>query len=81
MSFIVAGAILTTYGALIAIAMLRPKKAPEPVAATPTTPAPAAASTGVPSIDSPEFVAFVESDAFIQLLENEEELAALTAEK
>jgi hypothetical protein len=79
-SFSVAGAILASYGALIAVAVLRPKKAPEPVVA----PAPVAApstSTGVPSVDSPEFDAFVESDAFIQLMENEEELAALTAEK
>jgi len=29
---------------------------------------------GIPSSDSPEFSAFLDSDAFLQLLENEEQL-------
>jgi hypothetical protein len=77
----VAGAILTGYGSLIALAVIRSsmKKAPEVVEAAPAPAAAPSTSTGVPSVESPDFDAFVESDAFVKLMENEEELATLTA--
>ena len=37
----------------------------------------AAPTTGIPSIESPEFETFLESEAFVQLLESEDQLAAL----
>ena len=52
------------------------KKKPEKKEA----PAPAASSTpseGIPSVESPEFVTFLESDALVKLLENEEQLKAM----
>ena len=52
------------------------KKAPEPVPAAPA--AAASSSEGVPDVDSPEFVTFLESDALVKLLESEEALKAVT---
>jgi hypothetical protein len=43
------------------------------VAAAPT-------ATGIPDVDSPEFALYLESDAFMTLLESEEQLAALCAD-
>lgn len=36
-----------------------------------------ASSPGIPGIESPEFEKFVETDAFVKLLENEAQLAKL----
>ena len=48
-------------------------KAPEvAVVAAPTT-----TTTGIPSIESPEFETYLQSEAFVQLLESEDQLAAL----
>lgn len=73
----VAGAILSGYGALIAIAVIRSKlKGPAPVEEVPAaSTAPVAAITGgVPSVESPEFEKYVESDAFTNMIESEEQL-------
>ncbi len=48
-------------------------KAPE----VPVVVAPVTTTTGIPSIESPEFETFLESEAFLQLLESEDQLAAL----
>lgn len=48
------------------------EKAPAPVAAAP------ASSEGIPSVDSPEFDSWVDSGALEKLLDNEEQLKALT---
>lgn len=78
----VAAAIITGYGSLVAIAQIRSafKKKPAPVE-EPAPAAPAATTTGIPAVDSPEFEAFVSSDAFTNLLENEDQLTALLADK
>ena len=48
----------------------KPEVAAPVLAAAPTT-------TGIPSIESPEFETYLESEAFVQLLESEDQLAAL----
>mmetsp|Transcript_58712 Transcript_58712/g.70035 ORF Transcript_58712/g.70035 Transcript_58712/m.70035 type:complete len:136 (-) Transcript_58712:93-500(-) len=73
-----AGAILGGYGALIGVAVLRSKlkgSAPEPEPAV--KPAAVAASGGsdvLPSVESPAFESFLESDAFGKFLESEDSM-------
>ena len=47
------------------------EEAAAPVAASS---APVDASTGIPSVDTPEFDKYLETDAFYKMLENEEQL-------
>jgi hypothetical protein len=54
----------------------KPKKA-VPVEAAPAVEAAPTTTTGVPSIESPEFEKFVGTEAFEKLLENEKELVKL----
>lgn len=77
----VAIAILSGYGGLIVLYKISTmfsskkkveEKAPAPVAAAP------ASSEGIPSVDSPEFDSWVDSGALEKLLDNEEQLKALT---
>lgn len=49
------------------------KKAPEPIKVVEVP----SSTTGIPDIESPAFEKFVESDAFMKLLENEEQLKGL----
>lgn len=81
-----AGAILGGYSGLIAVAMIRSKvkgapPAEEPAAATEVAAVPV--TGGVPSVESPEFEKFIESDAFMKMVESEEQLLqwAASAEK
>jgi hypothetical protein len=79
---LVAAAILGGYSSLIGIAVLRSKmkSTPAPVveavkiSETPTT----TDASGIPSVDSPEFDAYVDSKAFMMLLENDSQLTELT---
>lgn len=72
----VAVLIISGYGSLIALAKLgsamkgKPKVVEE--VAKPVVSAPIAG--GIPSSDSPEFSDFLNSDAFLALLENEDQL-------
>eukprot|EP00977_Amphora_coffeiformis_P008692 scaffold1982_cov93-Amphora_coffeaeformis.AAC.14 len=54
------------------------KKAPEPAKAAAPAAASSSSSEGVPDVESPEFVTFLESDALVKLLESEESLKTLT---
>ena len=79
----VAIAILSGYTGLYCIYSIssmfssKKKEAPKPVAAA--APAAAAASSeGIPSVESDDFVTFVESEAFAKLLDSEDQLKALT---
>mmetsp|Transcript_15697 Transcript_15697/g.18925 ORF Transcript_15697/g.18925 Transcript_15697/m.18925 type:complete len:134 (-) Transcript_15697:190-591(-) len=81
-----AGAILGGYSGLIAVAMIRSKIKGAPPAEEPAavSEAPAVPATGgVPSVESPEFEKFIESDAFMKMVESEEQLLqwAASAEK
>ena len=49
------------------------KKAEEPAPAAPASSA--VATTGIPSVDSPEFDKYLETDAFYKMLESEEQLS------
>lgn len=70
----VAGAILAAYGTLIFLFSIGGgSKAAEPEAAPAAAPV---TGQGVPPVDSPEFEKFVADDAFVQLLENEDQLSA-----
>lgn len=71
----VAGAIMGMYGSLIGLAVLRSKLRSKPPAA-PVVPS-TTVTSGIPPIDSPEFETYLASPAFIQLLESEDQLAAL----
>jgi hypothetical protein len=80
--FAVAIAILSGYGGLIVLykiysAVSGGGKKEEVVAIKPAKVE--AVTTGVPSIESPAFEKFVETDAFEKLLENEEQLNKLLA--
>uniref|UniRef100_A0A7S1Y1D6 Uncharacterized protein n=2 Tax=Grammatophora oceanica TaxID=210454 RepID=A0A7S1Y1D6_9STRA len=70
-----AAAVLSGYTVLgtVGSMMSGGKKSEEPVAATVAV----TTSAGVPAIDSPEFEKYVESDAFVTLLESEDQLTAL----
>lgn len=78
----VAAAILGGYSSLVVLAKIRGamKGSPPPVEEAPAAAAPVA-STGIPDVNSPEFATYVESDAFMNLLNSEEQLGALCAEK
>jgi hypothetical protein len=52
-------------------------KGKKPEAVAPVLAATATTTTGIPSIESPEFETYLESEAFVQLLESEDQLAAL----
>jgi hypothetical protein len=55
----------------------KPKKETKPV-----TPAAApATTTGIPDMESPDFEKYIESDAFTKLIESEDQLSALLADK
>jgi hypothetical protein len=78
-----AAAILGGYSSLIGIAVLRSKMNSTPpapvvetvkISETPTT----TDASGIPSVDSPEFDAYVDSKAFMMLLENDSQLTELT---
>lgn len=82
-SCLVAAAILGGYSSLIGIAVLRSKMKSTPpapvvetvkISETPTT----TDASGIPSVDSPEFDAYVDSKAFMMLLENDSQLTELT---
>lgn len=74
----VAAAILGGYSGLISIAVLRSKMkgSPEPAAEAPAAVEAAPASTGdvLPSVESPDFEKFLNSDAFGKFVESEESL-------
>lgn len=55
----------------------KPKNEPKPV----TPAAPPATTTGIPDIDSPDFEKYIESEAFTKLIESEDQLSALLADK
>ncbi|GKY98775.1 hypothetical protein MPSEU_000833700 [Mayamaea pseudoterrestris] len=53
------------------------KKKEEPVAAAPASPSfSTSSSNAIPSIESDDFAKYLETDAFLKLLENEKELTA-----
>ena len=70
------------YGSMIAVAVLRSKfkSKPPPAVEAPTTPVAVVSTAGIPSMESPEFETYLQSDAFVQLLESEEQMAALMKE-
>jgi len=74
----VAGAILGGYAGLISIASIRSSmKGPPPPKAAPTPSAPsttASSSEILPSVESPDFEKFLESDAFGKFIESEDNL-------
>jgi hypothetical protein len=67
------------YSSIIAVAVLRSKFKSKPPAAVVEAPTPVVviSTTGIPSMESPEFETYLQSDAFAQLLESEEQMAAL----
>jgi hypothetical protein len=67
------------YGSLIGLAVLRYKLKSKPPAAPVVVPTTTVAS-GIPAVDSPEFETYLASPAFVQLLESEDQLAALMKE-
>ena len=69
----VVGLILTGYGSLIALYKIKSAFTSKPAVVKPIV-SQVAIEGGIPSSDSPEFSAFLDSDAFLQLLENEEQL-------
>ena len=74
---IVAGAILTGYAGVISVATLRSKmksKAPEAAAAPAAAASTAPSSDILPSVESPDFEKFLESDAFGKFVESEDSL-------
>ena len=76
-STIVVLVVLSGYASLIAIANIRSSMKGKPPVVEEVKPV--AVSTpmegGIPSSDTPEFASFLDSDAFLQLLENEVQLA------
>jgi len=68
----IAGLILTGYGSLIALYQIKSAFTAKPAVVEEVKQV--AIEGGIPSSDSPEFSAFLDSDAFLQLLENEEQL-------
>merc|ERR1711862_1029381 len=76
-----AGAILGGYTTLYILSTLWPsskkKEEPAKVVAMVT----AAVTTGIPDVNSPEFEKYVETDAFLNMLNNDEELSAWAADK
>jgi hypothetical protein len=79
----VAAAILGGYSSLIVVAQIRSAmkgKPPVVEAAAPVSTDVAPTATGIPDVNSPEFATYVESDAFMTLLDSEEQLAALCAD-
>ena len=76
-SFAVAIAILGGYVVLATFGKLmsggKKKEEAAPVAAAPAS---TLSSSTIPSIDSDDFAKFLETDAFLKLLENEKELSA-----
>ena len=82
-SLSVAAAIMSGYGSLVVLAKIRgamkgSPPAPEPVKVAAATPA--ATSGTVPSVESEEFAAFCETDAFDKLLDSDEQLGAALAD-
>ena len=78
-----AAAILGGYSSLIGLAVLRSKMKSTPapvvvetvtVSATPAT----TDSSGIPSVDSPEFDAYLDTKGFMMLLDNDSQLNELT---
>lgn len=53
------------------------KAEPEPAAASSS---PAVATTGIPSVDSPEFEKYLETDAFYKMLESEDQINKVVAD-
>lgn len=76
-SIIVVAVILTGYASLIAIANISSSKKGKLPVVEEVKPVVVSSSIegGIPSSDTPEFAAFLDSDAFLQLLENEVQLA------
>jgi hypothetical protein len=64
---------LATFGKLLSGGK---KKEETPAAAAPVTPVTTFGSRVIPSIDSDDFSKFLETDAFLKLLENEKDLTA-----
>lgn len=73
-----ASAVMSGYSVLIGIAILSSGggKKEEPVEEVVKVAAPTAPTGGIPSVDSDEFASYVETEAFLQLLDSEDQLAA-----
>jgi hypothetical protein len=70
-------AILGGYAGLFALIKIKgaisgKPEEPAPVAVSST---PVVASTGIPAVDTPEFDRYLETDAFYNMLDNDEQLA------
>lgn len=73
-----AAAILGGYSSLIVVAQIRSAmKGKPPVVVEAPKAVVAVTSTGIPDVNSPEFAEYLDSEAFIILLENDEQLAAV----
>jgi len=76
----VAAAVLGGYGSLIAIFQIRSamKGKPAVVEAPVKVAGPVTTTTGIPDVESEEFAAYLDSEAFLTLLDSEDQLKALT---
>uniref|UniRef100_A0A7S1H2F8 Uncharacterized protein n=2 Tax=Thalassionema nitzschioides TaxID=33649 RepID=A0A7S1H2F8_9STRA len=75
-----AAAIMGGYTTLYLLSTLASGKKKAPPAAAAPSSASAAPSTGVPSVNSPEFENYIESDAFEKMLNSEDQLSAWLAD-
>ena len=76
----VAIAILGGYAGLIAVVKIGSSLGGKKVEAAPAPATSSGPSTGIPSIDSPEFDTFIASEAFEKLLGSDEELGKVLAD-